>query len=184
MSGREDGDALQRQRIIRAKRKLMLTLQRFPALEYHYRYPMLRDALQVHTPAEWRASAALLYAQQILREAGLIEAADRIRQIRIDDRKRGAPTTLWIVRNQKLLLRSLAEIFSNQSNISVSAACRYLAAREPWLAEGITEAAIRNEFCRRAKQIGMKPKILAQSLAEDEAVSRNEQCSKNPTAIS
>jgi hypothetical protein len=65
-------------------------------------------------------------------------------------------------------------VFLDQRKISVAAACRQLAACEPWLAESITESALRNEFHRLAKYFDIKPKQLAQNLAEAEAVSRNE----------
>jgi hypothetical protein len=154
------------ERLTRLARSYVGLRGKYNVLEHEHRYPMLERMLNTRASARSRAEAALEYAEQVLREDGLKELAKRVRKIKLDRLRPGAPRKRWPRKKQEALIDAFRGILSSQGRISISKACERLASQEPWRSGAFTAAGLRNQFNYIAQFSELAPTALAKLLAE------------------
>ena len=142
-------------------------LDTYNVLENEHRYPMLRRALSTRWAPRDRAEAALEYAKQVLREAGLDDDADRVAKVSVQTAGPGRKREKWFRREHTELIEAMQRALSKQPKLKVSKACQELAAQEPWCSLGVNANALRLKFGRIAKLNDMSPRQLAARLVEE-----------------
>jgi hypothetical protein len=139
-------------------------LETYDALKNEHRYPMLRRALSTRWPPRDRAEAALEYAKQLLREAGLDGVADRVMKVKVQAAGPGRKREKWFRNEHDELIEGMQRVLSKQSKLNVSQACEKLATQEPWYSLGIKANGLWSKFNGIAKRNNMNPGQLAARL--------------------
>ena len=142
-------------------------LDTYNVLENEHRYPMLRKALSTRWAPRDRAEAAFEYAEQLLREAGLDDAADRVAKVSVQAAGPGRKREKWFRREHDELIEAMQRALSKQPKLKVSQACQELAAQEPWCSLGVSVNGLRSRFSGVAKLNDMSPRQLAARLVEE-----------------
>jgi hypothetical protein len=142
-------------------------LDTYNVLENEHRYPMLRKALSTRWPPRDRAEAAFEYAEQLLREAGLDDDADRVAKVSVQAAGPGRKREKWFRREHDELIEAMQRALSKQPKLKVSQACQELAAQEPWCSLGVSVNGLRSRFSGIAKLNDMSPRQLAARLVEE-----------------